>query len=331
MLAVKARGLSKSARFVPIRESWSLDRLAAAYVSEVVRYHGVPSEIVSDRDPRFCSRFWRALQEAMGSRLLMSSAFHAATDGQSERTIQTLEDMLRACTLDFHTSWEKQQPLVEFSYNNSFHTSIGMAPYEALYGRKCRSPLCWDQIGESRVLGPALLQETVDSVRIIRDRMKTAQDRQKSYADSRRRPLEFAVGDMVFLRVSPWKGVKRFGIRGKLSPKFIGPFPIISRVGTVAYRLELPSSLGRVHDVFHVSQLRKYISDPSHVLQSEIPDVAPNLTFEERPVRILDRSEKRLRNKVVPLVRVFWICDRFQEETWETEESMRAQHPFLFE
>jgi len=166
----------------------------------------------------------------MGSKLAMSTSFHAATDGQTERTIQTLEDMLRACALDFQGSWEKNLPLVEFSYNNSYHASIKMAPYEALYGRKCRSALCWDQSSDVRDLGPDMLQETIDGVQVIRARMKAAQDRQKSYADVRRRPLEFEVDDMVFLKVSPMKGVKRFGIKGKLSPKYVGPYKVLQRV-----------------------------------------------------------------------------------------------------
>ena len=136
--------------------------------------------------------------------------------------------------LDFKTSWEDQLPLIEFAYNNSYHATIGMPPYEALYGRKCRSPIYWDEIGERQVLGPELIQKTVDKIKIIRARMQTAQNRQKSYADIRRQPLKFQVGDHVFLKVSPTKGVKRFGIKGKLSPRYIGPFEILGRVGNVA-------------------------------------------------------------------------------------------------
>ncbi|XP_074296964.1 uncharacterized protein LOC141627631 [Silene latifolia] len=161
--------------------------------------------------------------------------------------------------------------------------------------------------------------------------MKAAQDRQKSYADVRRRPLEFEVSDLVFLKVSPMKGVKRFGIKGKLSPKFIGPYPIVERVGEVAYKLKLPASMGKTHDVFHVSQLRKYVSDPAHVIEPEVLEIEPDLTYEERPIRITDRKEKRLRNKVVPLVKILWRCNRFEEETWETESSMRIKHPHLFD
>ncbi|XP_074298815.1 uncharacterized protein LOC141629762 [Silene latifolia] len=206
-----------------------------------------------------------------------------------------------------------------------------MAPFEALYGRRCRSPVCWDEPGDVLALGPDVIAATIDRVQLIQSRMKAAQDRQKSYADVRRRPLEFEVSDLVFLKVSPMKGVKRFGIKGKLSPKFIGPYPIVERVGEVAYKLKLPASMGKTHDVFHVSQLRKYVSDPAHVIEPEVLEIEPDLTYEERPIRITDRKEKRLRNKVVPLVKVLRRCNRFEEETWETESSMRIKHPHLFD
>ena len=168
--------LTKSAHFLPMRMTYSMEKLAQLYVKEIVRLHGVPVMIVSDRDPRFTSSFWKSLHKAMGTKLNFSTAFHPQTDGQSERTIQTLEDMLRACMLDFQGSWEKHIPLVEFAYNNSFHASIGMAPYEALYGRKCRSPSHWDEVGERKLLGPEILQQTKDLIVKIRQRMKTTQD-----------------------------------------------------------------------------------------------------------------------------------------------------------
>ena len=155
---------------------------------------------------------------------------------------------------------------MEFAYNNSYQASIGMAPYEALYGRKFQTPICWDEVGERKLVGPEMVQVTCDKIKVIRDRLKIAQDRQKSYANNRCRDLDFEVGDMVFLRISPWKGILRFGKRGKLSPRYIGPYRIVERIGEVAYRLELPSDLDRIHDVFHVSMLYKYIPDPSHVL-----------------------------------------------------------------
>ena len=161
--------------------------------------------------------------------------------------------------MEFRGSWDTHLPLMEFAYNNSYQASIGMAPYEALYGWKCRTPVCWDEVGERKLVGPEIVQMTCDKVKVIREGLKIAQDRQKSYVNNRRRDLEFEVGDMVFLRISPWKGVLRFGKRGKLSPRYIGPYRIVERIGEVAYRLELPSDLDRIHDVFHVSMLRKYI------------------------------------------------------------------------
>lgn len=180
------------------------------YIKEVIRLHGIPASIVSDRDPRFTSKFWKSLQGAMGTKLNFSTAFHPQTDGQSERTIQTLEDMLRACVLDLGGSWESYVPLVEFAYNNSYQATIKMAPYEVLYGRRCRAPLYWDEVGERRVLGPKIIEETSQAIDKIRARIKAAQDRQKSYADKRRKDLAFNVGDKVFLKVAPMKGVLHF-------------------------------------------------------------------------------------------------------------------------
>ena len=198
-----------------------------------------------------------------------STAFHPQTDGQSERTIQILEDMLRACVMDFKGTWMHHLPLVEFAYNNSFQASIGMAPYEVLYGRRCRSPLYWDEVGERKLLGPEIIQQTTEKIDIVRARMKAAQSRQKSYADKRRRQLEFEVGDKVFLRIAPTKGIMRFGKKGKLSPRYIRPFEILDRIGPVAYRVALPPALVGVHNVFHISMLRKYIPDLTHIIDYE--------------------------------------------------------------
>lgn len=330
MIWVIVDRLTKSAVFVPMKATWSMDQLAKAYMRYVVRYHGIPSDIVSDRDSRFLSHFWGKLQEAMGTKLKMSTAFHPATDGQTERTIQTLEDMLRSCALDFQGSWEDRLDLIEFSYNNSHHASIGMAPFEALYGRKCRSPLCWSDISETIALGPDLIEETTRHVRLIQDRMRAAQDRQKSYADQRRRLDGYEVGDRVLLRVSPTKGVQRFGRRGKLSPRYIGPFEILEIVGEVAYRLALPMELARVHNVFHISQLRKYVADPSHVIQHEDIELDDSLTYEERPLRILDTKFRRTRSSEILLVKVLWSRHGAEEATWETEKDMKRSHPELF-
>ena len=321
--------LTKTARFIAVKMTFSLEKFAQLYVTHVVRLHGVPKSIVSDRDARFTSNFWKCVQEAMGTELRLSTAFHPQTDGQSERTIQTLEDMLRACVMDFAGNWNEKLPLIEFSYNNSYQASIGMAPYEALYGRKCRSPLHWYDLREKQLHKTDFMQETSDAVARIQRQMKIAQSRQKSYADKRRRSLEFDEGDFVFLKVSPMKGIMRFGKKGKLSPRYIGPYEIIERIGKVAYRLALPPELSAVHNVFHVSMLRKYIPDPSHVLKHEPIQIHEDLTYEEQPIQVLAREEKVLRNKVIPLVKILWKNHNIEEATWEREDEMRKLYPHL--
>jgi hypothetical protein len=254
--------LTKSAHFIAFKTGTLIPRLAEIYVEQIVRLHGIPSSIVSDRDPRFTSRFWESLQEALGTKLRMSSAYHPQTDGQSERTIQSLEDLLRACVLEDGGSWDRYLPLIEFTYNNSYHASIGMAPFEALYGRRCRTPLCWYEDGESVVLGLELVQQTTEKIKMIQEKMKATQSRQKSYHDKKRKDVEFQEGDHVFLRVNSTTGVGRALKSRKLTSKFIGPYQILKRIRKVAYKIALPPSLSNLHDVFHVSQLREYVSDP---------------------------------------------------------------------
>ncbi|GJQ92512.1 reverse transcriptase domain-containing protein [Tanacetum coccineum] len=322
--------LTKSAHFLAIREDYSTEKLAKIYVDEIVVRHGVPVPIISDRDRRFTSHCWQTVQKALGTRLDMSTAYHPQTDGQSERTIQTLEDMLRACVIDFSGSWDVHLPLAEFSYNNSYHSSIRCAPFEALYGRKCRSPVLWAEIGESSLIGPELIQETTDKVVLIKEKLKAARDRQKSYADNRRKPLEFEVGDRVMLKVSPWKGVIRFGKKGKLAPRYVGPFEILERIGPVAYRLRLPEELSGIHDTFHVSNLKKCLADASlHVPLDEIK-VDKTLRFVEEPVEILDREVKSLKRSKIALVKVRWNSKRGPEFTWEREDYMKSKYPLLF-
>jgi len=232
----------------------------------------------------------------MGTGLNLSTAFHPQTDGQSERTIQTLEDMLRACALDYGGNWDHNLPLAEFAYNNSYHSSIEMAPYEALYGRRCRTPICWDEVGERKLSKVELIDQTIDVINKIRERLQAAQYRPKSYVDVHRRPLTFDVEDHVFLKVSPLKWNLRFGQKGKLAPRYIGPFEILERVGSIAYRLALPPTLQGIHDVFHVSQLRRYIPDPQHVISFEPLQLRENLICVEEPVQIVDRKDRVLRN-----------------------------------
>ncbi|GJV13105.1 putative reverse transcriptase domain-containing protein, partial [Tanacetum coccineum] len=295
--------LTKSAHFLPMRETDPMDKLARLYLKEV---------------------------KAMGTRLDMSMAYHPETDRQSERTIQTLEDMLRACVIDFGKGWEGHLPLIEFSYNNSYHASIKAALFEALYGQKCRSPMCWAEVGDAQLTGPELIHETTEKIVQIKKRIQAAHDHQKSYADVRRKPLEFQVGDRVMLKVSPWKGVVHFGKRGKLNPRYIGPFKVLAKVGTVAYRLELPQQLSRVHSIFHVSNLKKCLSDKPLAVPLDEIHIDDKLRFVEEPVEIMDREVKRLKRSRIPIIKVRWNSKRGPEFTWEREDQFQKKYPHLF-
>ena len=220
--------------------------------------------------------------------------------------------------------------LLEFTYNNNYQASIQMALYEALYGRPCKSPICWTEVGESSIIGPDLISETSEKVSLIRQRLLTAQSRQKSSSYVQRRPLEFEVGDHVFLKVMPKRGVVRFGKHGKLSPRFIRPFKILERVSTVAYRMALPPNMSGVHEVFHVSMLRRYTPDPAHVVDWGEIEVDKDGTFEEGLVCIMDSQDQVLRHKTVRLVRVLWRHRGVEESTWERKDKMWATYPFLF-
>ncbi|GAB2281625.1 hypothetical protein Dimus_039484 [Dionaea muscipula] len=238
--------------------------------------------------------------------------------------------MLHACSMDWKGNWDDQLSLMEFSYNNSFQFSLGMTSYEALYGRRCRSPTCWFEVGERQILGLELVEDASQKIAVIRDRLLTAQSRQKSYADNLRRDLEFQVGDKVFLKVSPWKGAIRFRKKGKLSPRYIGPFDILDRVGDVSYRVALPPSLADVHNVFHVSMLRKYVHSHAHVIDFEQLRVREDMTYEERLCRDYGFEEKVLRNKTVQVVKVLWRNHAVEEATWERESEMGEMYPHLF-
>ncbi|GJR87389.1 putative reverse transcriptase domain, ribonuclease H-like domain, aspartic peptidase domain protein [Tanacetum coccineum] len=222
----------------------------------------------------------------------------------------TLEDMLQACVIDFGKGWEKHLPLVEFSYNNSYHTSIKTAPFEALYGRKCRSPVCWAEVGDVQLTGPKIIHKTTEKIVQIRQCLQAVRDRQRSYANVRRKPLEFHVGDRVMLKVSPRKGVIRFGKQGKLNPWYIGPFKILKRIGPVAYKLELPEELNNIHSTFHVSNLKKCLSNESLVIPMKEIRLDDKLNFVEELVEIIDREVKQLKQRRIPIVKVRWNSKR---------------------
>lgn len=221
--------------------------------------------------------------------------------------------------------------LVEFAYNNSWHASIGMPPFEALYGRKCRAPTCWDEVGERDIEGPELVRVTNEKVAQARENLQKAQSRQKVYADQKRKFGGFEPGDHVFLKVSPCKGVKRFGMKGKLSPRYVGPFDVIERVGEVAYRVALPPQLSHVHNVFHVSVPKGYKYHPFHVVQYPLHKIREDLSCEEEAEAILDREERVMRKKNILFVKVLWKNHSEREATWELEDSIRERYPHLFD
>nr|GEY70691.1 putative reverse transcriptase domain-containing protein [Tanacetum cinerariifolium] len=260
----------------------------------------------------------------------MSTAYHSKTDGQSVRTIQTLEDMLRTCVIDFGKGWVKHLPLVRFSYNNSYYASIKDASFEALYGRKYRLPMCWAEAGQVQLTGPELVQETTERIIQMKQRIQTACDRQKSYTDLKHKPMEFQVGDKVMLKVSPWKGVVHFGKRGKLNPRYVRPFKVLKKVRAVAYKLELPQELSRVHNTFHVSNLKKCYSDDPLVIPLEGLQLDDKLHFVEEPIEVMDREVKQLRQSRVLIVKVRWNSRRCPEFTWEHEDQFKKKYPHLF-
>ncbi|KAH0781018.1 hypothetical protein KY290_000616 [Solanum tuberosum] len=264
--------VTKSSRFLAVKTMNSAEDYAKIYINEIVRLNEVPLSIISNRGPQFTSHFWKSFQKGSSTHVNLSTTFHQQTYGKAEHTIQTLEDMLRACVINFKGSWDDHLPLTEFAYNNSYHSRIQIAPYEAFYGRRYRSPVGW--LGEAALIGSDSVQDAMEKVKLIRDRLKTAQSRQKSYADVRRRELEFQVDDWVFLKVSPMKGVMRFGKKGKLNPRYVGPYKILKRVASI--------------------------------VPLESVAVKDSLTYEEVPVEILDRQVRRLRNKEVALVKVLW-------------------------
>ncbi|WVZ83445.1 hypothetical protein U9M48_030591 [Paspalum notatum var. saurae] len=306
--------LTKSAHFLPVKTHYTAATYAELYISRIVSLHGVPQTINSDRGLLFVSCFWEQLQTALGTNLIRSSAYHPQTSGQVERVNQILEDMLRACALTYSTKWDECLSLVEFAYNNSYQKSLEMAPFKALYG-------------EHVTFGLDLVTQAEEQVKFIHNNLKGAQSRQKSYSNKRRRLLVFGVSDHVYLRVSPMKGVHRFGVKGKLAPRYVGPFKITEQCGPVAYRLELPPHLAAVHDVFHVSQLKKCLTVPKEVVDTFQIQIEPDLTYEERPVKILDQKQRSTRRRAINFYKVQWSNHSEEEATWEQEEYLQTKYP----
>ncbi|GJV39847.1 putative reverse transcriptase domain-containing protein [Tanacetum coccineum] len=271
-LKVKAEHQKPSGLLVqPEISQWKWDNITMDFITKLPR-----TQSGNDTIWAIVDRLTKPFQKTMGTQLDMSTTYHPQTDGQSERTIQTLEDMLRACVIDFGNGWERHLPLIEFSYNNSYHASIKAAPFEALYGQKCRSPVCCAEVRDAQLTSPKLIHETTEKIVQIKERIQAARDRQKSYADVRHKPLEFQVGDRVMLKVSPWKGVVRFGKRGKLNPRYIKPFKVIA----------------------------KCLSDESLAISLDEIHIDDKLRFVEEPVEIMDREVKWLKKSCVPIIKV---------------------------
>ena len=202
--------------------------------------------------------------------------------------------------------------------------------FRSLYGRKCRIPLNWSETGERPLFGPDVINEAEEKVRIIRENLKIAQSRQKSYYDKHHKEVHYEIGDKAYLRVSPLRGVRRFGIKGKLAPRYVGPFTVLAKRGDLSYQLELPSNFPDVHDVFHVSQLRRCFKDPLRGVDHEVLDIQEDLTYREHQVRILDEAERKTRNKTIKFLKIQW-SNHFEEEgTWERETSLRQEYPAFF-
>ncbi|GJZ85298.1 putative reverse transcriptase domain-containing protein [Tanacetum coccineum] len=285
-----------------MKETNTMEKLTRQYLKEVVSRHGVPVSIISDRDSKFTSHFWKSLNEALGTQWIIWLTI-PPTDGQSERTIQTLEDILRACVMDFGKGWDMHLPLIEFSYNNSYHRSIKAEPFEALYGRKCRSPIYWAEVGDAQLTGPEIVRETTEKIIQIKHRLQASHELTKELPDK--------------------KTMNTFWQTGKGVIRYIGPFKILVKVGTVAYRLELLKKLIRVHSNFHVSNFKKCLSDKPLAIPLDEIHVNDKLNFIEEPIEIMDCEVKHLKQSRIPIVKVHWNSRRGPEYTWEREDQMQ--------
>jgi hypothetical protein len=289
--------------------------LREIYVDLVVRLHGVPKTILSDRGTQFVARFLAQVHESLGTMLIHSSSYHPQTDGHTERVNQIVEDMLRACVIHFDKAWDKCLDLAEFAYNNSYQASLKMAPFEALYGRSCCTPLNWSQVGERTLFGPKLLQEAEEKVGMIKENLREAQMRQKSYHDKAKAPREFEV-------------VQCFGVKGKLASHYIGRYEVTEKFGTVAYHIRRLERLSVVHDVFHVSQLKKCEQIPEvRIIEETSAEIKLDLSLAKYPMRILDKKERQTRRQRVKMYKIQWSHHTKEEATWETEHFLNTKYP----
>jgi hypothetical protein len=276
------------------------------FMREISRLHGIPKTIVFDRDPKFTSNFWKGLFNGFGTNLNFSITYHPKSDGQTKRVNQVIEHMLRMYVMDKPSKWEDYLHLVELSYNNGYQTSLKMSPFEALYGRKCNTPVSWDNPADRAVVGLNLLRKMEEKMIKIKQNLKDAQDRQKSYVDKGRTHMEFKVGDRLFLKVKANKSSLKLGNCSKLAARYCGSFEILERIGPIAYMIALPASM-YVHNVFHISLLKKYIPDTNHVIDWNVIQVEQEGTFQVHPVHIVDRKIKQLWNRAIWFVKVQWI------------------------
>jgi hypothetical protein len=320
--------LTKTAHFIAVHTTYSVQQYTEIYMDQIVLLHGIPKTIISDRGTQFVARFREQLHECLGTKLIHSSSYHPQTDGQTERINQILEDMLRASILHFDKSWDKCLSLAEFSYNNSYQASLKMALFDALYGRRCRTPLNWSEVGERTLFGPGLVKDAEEKVQAIRENLKLAQMRQKSYHDKGTTPRHFELGDYVYIKVSPTKGVQRFGVKGKLAPRYIGPYEVIEVCGPVAYRIQLPKWFSAVHNVFHVIQLKKGMPVPENRVITEVNAwIEPDFSLIEHPLRVLDRKERKTQRQTIRMYKIQWSHHTEEEAPWETEEYLNTKYP----
>jgi hypothetical protein len=322
--------LTKAAHFIPVKLTLKATNIVDVYMREIARLHGIPKTIVFDRDPKFTSKFWKGLFNGFGTNLNFSTTYHPESDGQIERVNQVIEDMLRMYVMDKPSKWEDYLHLVEFSYNNGYQTSLKMSPFEALYDRKCNTPVSWDNLVDRVVVGPDLLRGMEEKMIKIKQNLKASQDRQKTYADKGRNHKEFKVGDHVFLKVKANKISLKLGNCSKLVARYCGPFEILERIGPVAYMIALPASMS-IHNVFHVSLLKKYIPDVNHVIDWNVIQVEQEGAFQVHLVHILEWKIKQIRNRSIGLVKVQWTWYGPEDAIWENEDAMRAKYPHLFD